>query len=94
MPEDSRPTPSSPQQNWEDIRNIPLSADGWRESRLWVCATCLRPAFYNPHTDILWGCRQCGFVTDNIFVRFVSRRSLAKKDESLQCEIPVREEKK
>lgn len=62
----------------EEMRTLLLSDPRWYASTDWICAVCHEPAFYHPLTDILWGCRACGFVTENILVKFVSRRSFAR----------------
>ena len=79
---------------WDEIKEYPITSLKWRRSKLWVCATCKRCAYYNPYTDTLWGCRTCGFVTDNILKRFISRKSLTKKDASPPYEFPVKEGEK
>jgi len=68
-----------PGMSFKRALRTPLKDRRWQESKLWLCLNCGRPAFYHPFTNAVWGCRRCGFTTDNIIKRFVSERELARR---------------
>ena len=74
----------------EAVYVLPVDSEEhpYRESKLWLCARCQAPAFYNPYTDSVWGCKQYGTTSQNLIVDFVSRRSLVKQSQEAETMSP------
>ncbi|MEY4731528.1 MAG: hypothetical protein RL681_474 [Candidatus Parcubacteria bacterium] len=89
---DSQALESLPRRSPEQIERYSIASRGWRRSKLWVCATCKCSAYYHPDTDRIWGCKKCRTKTASIIVCFVSRRSLAKRNEMPFLDLPFWEQ--
>lgn len=53
-----------------EIEGMTINEGGWRESNEFVCAECQAPALLHPYTNMIWGCRPCGFTTFSVSVFF------------------------
>ena len=57
------PEPLPPGKTMRDVRTMPVAEGNWRELQGFVCIACGGPAFLNPHTDGIAGCKTCDFTT-------------------------------
>ncbi len=46
---------------------IAMSVDDgeWRKNEEFACRECGEPAFLNPYSNQIWGCKCCGFTTQS-----------------------------
>ncbi len=66
--EEPFPIPGDMNPEWIDRMQV---VDGaWREDRDYRCRRCGAPAYLNPYTNAVWGCRKCVFTTRSVFVHF------------------------
>ena len=54
----------------ESIEAISVNEGEWRKAAGFICRNCKSPAFSNPYTNWIWGCRNCGFTTYSVSVYF------------------------
>ncbi len=54
----------------EQIDGMRVTDGMWREDRNYHCRQCNSPAYLNPYTNAVWGCRKCVFTTRSVFVYF------------------------
>lgn len=55
---------------WRSIEEMPVTEGEWRKVERYACRECNEPAYINPYTDIIWGCKKCGYTTLAAFYGF------------------------
>ena len=56
----------------EAIESIEINEGKWRKLSDFVCNKCGQPAYANPYTDSILGCKKCNFATRSVFMYFHS----------------------
>ncbi len=59
----SGPQPMPAHMTEEAMIAMKVSEGEWRLSGSFACRCCGKPAYLHPHTNAIWGCKQCGFTT-------------------------------
>lgn len=52
------------------IEAMTVLSGEWRICDDFACARCGHPAFFNPYTNLIWGCKLCGFTTYSVGIYF------------------------
>ena len=83
---DQPPSPAPPGMTFDEMLSLPVDAGPWRESSRYLCAYCGQSASHHPHTNDIWGCRQCGTTTTHIRDHFVRQFVVTADEEELPLE--------
>ncbi|MFZ5559838.1 MAG: hypothetical protein ACOZAL_03525, partial [Patescibacteria group bacterium] len=63
MAEPLKPLPIPEGMTNEEIDAMRVNEGEWRKSFNFVCCTCGQPAYLHPYTNVIWGCKKCGYTT-------------------------------
>lgn len=80
---DKEPLPPPHGMTFKKMLLLPVSNGPWRETDRYLCGHCIQNAFHHPHTNDIWGCRQCGTTTTKL------RRHFMSLDDELSSGLPV-----
>jgi len=66
----AKPLPIPEGMTKEQIDAMTVNEGEWRENPDFVCCTCGEPAYSHPYTNLIWGCKKCGYTTYSVSVYF------------------------
>jgi hypothetical protein len=73
----ARPRPLPKGLTEEDLSEMTVNDGAWREHLTHYCRHCGAPAYLNPYTNSIWGCKECGYTTTAVFVFFAKLNETA-----------------
>ena len=68
-----RPCPIPESDRDSAILTWPIDVGTWRKSPHFVCIRCGEPAYLNPYTNFIWGCKKCFVRTFSPSIYFKER---------------------
>lgn len=60
----------------QEIDEMMVTEEVWRENADYVCTDCMQPSYCHPYTNKIWGCLNCGFSTYSVSVYFVPKQEV------------------